>query len=151
MVSHFFRGRKNQVNAIISDFEEKRRKKAELEAAERKRQEKREEQRRLKAAAEEAERKRKAEIEELRLKTEALKEDSRGKYIDYSIYENEYVDQNFDDNVISMSCGGRAIIMLHDNGGWSCSIGIPNLSYNKLNGRQRTLPSPTYVAIGSLD
>ena len=41
--------------------------------------------------------------------------------------------------------------MLYENGGWAFTGGIPKLLHNKLNGRARSLPSPTYVAIGSDD
>jgi len=41
--------------------------------------------------------------------------------------------------------------MLYTDGGWAWSSGIPHDLHKKLWGRQRSLPSPEYVAIGSLD
>ena len=147
----FLQEQKDQVMAIINDFEEQRRLKAAAEEAERERQELREKLRRLRAEVEEAERKRKAEIEEERLRKEALKE-SRGRYLDYSLCQGDKVDEWFSQDVISMSCGGnRSTILLYESGGWAWTSGLPKFLHNKLKGRQRTLPSPTYVAIGSLD
>jgi len=50
-----------------------------------------------------------------------------------------------------ISCGGISTIMLYEQGGSAWSAGLPKLLYNKLNGRQRALPKPTYIAIGSQD
>eukprot|EP00956_Cyclotella_meneghiniana_P009617 scaffold13283_cov82-Cyclotella_meneghiniana.AAC.4 len=42
--------------------------------------------------------------------------------------------------------------MLYENGTWAlCTAGLAKLLYNKLNGRQKSLPLPTYVSIGSQD
>ena len=62
----------------------------------------------------------------------------------------DFIFQNFSDRVTALSCANGATIMLYENGGWSWTIGIPKYLHNKLNGRQRTLPIPTYVAIGSM-
>ena len=50
-----------------------------------------------------------------------------------------------------MACGGSATIFLYENGRWACTSGLSDGLYNKLNGRQRKLPSPVYVAMGSED
>eukprot|EP00984_Skeletonema_dohrnii_P014619 scaffold6158_cov85-Skeletonema_dohrnii-CCMP3373.AAC.3 len=53
--------------------------------------------------------------------------------------------------VVSMGCGGSSTIILYENGTWACTAGLTKLLYNKLNGRQKSLPSPTYVSVGSQD
>jgi hypothetical protein len=39
--------------------------------------------------------------------------------------------------------------MLYENGGCAFTANLPKLLYNKLNGRQKSLPNPAYVALGS--
>jgi hypothetical protein len=41
--------------------------------------------------------------------------------------------------------------MLYESGAWACTSNLPKLLYNKLNGRQKSLPNPLYVAVGSQD
>lgn len=57
----------------------------------------------------------------------------------------------FSENVVSIACGGQATILLYENGGWAWTSGLTKLLHNKLKGRQRSLPSPVYVAMGSQD
>ena len=77
---------------------------------------------------------------------------NRGNKIDiWTTVHADFIVQNFSDRVTALSCANNgATIMLYENGGWSWTIGIPKYLHNKLNGRQRTLPIPTYVAIGSM-
>ena len=75
---------------------------------------------------------------------------NRGNKIDIWTVHADFIFQNFTDRVTALSCANGATIMLYENGGWSWTIGIPKYLHNKLNGRQKTLPVPTYVAIGSM-
>jgi hypothetical protein len=121
----------------LDPFEEKRRQKAEAERRERLAQIARE-----KAKAEE-ERQKQARIERERV--------DRGKYLDFCLANADHVAKCFDETVTSISCGGISTIMLCEQGGSAWSAGLPMLLCNKLNGRQRSLPKSTYIAIGSQD
>ena len=137
---------KAQVQAILDHFVEKRRLKAAAEEAEKKRQEElRKEKLRLEAEEEEKQR-----IEAERLRVQNIRNE-RGKYIDYVTFQGYHVTRCFDEKVISMACGGQSTIFLYENGGWAWSAGLTKQLHNKLNGRQRHLPSPLYVSIGSFD
>ncbi len=120
---------------------ERERREAEQEETEKRKQREREE--------EEAERKR------IRLAEQHEDERrARGKCITYSLCGSDHresVDRNFDSRTTCISTDGTATIMLHEGGSWSYSSAIPKLLHNKLNGRQRTLPEPRYVAIGTED
>ena len=116
------------------------------------------EQKRL---AEAAERKAKAEADVLiddiakRWKEEAdlleYKRRSRGKYIDGRMCHADRVSEFFDQKVISMAYGGSATVLLYENGCSVCTEGLSNDLFNELDGRQRNLPLPVYVAMGSQD
>ena len=77
--------------------------------------------------------------------------DRRGRYIMSSLYEDEDVNINYDEEVTSIACGGKATIMLYENGETAWTTNLTTSLYNKLNGRQNSLPPPEYVAIGSQD
>jgi len=150
---------KQQVRAVLHHFAEERRRKAEeserqrrAEEAERARKEAEAGRRRL---VEEAERARK-EAEALAELLAAAKEtnrdgDGRGRRLLFSLFERDHVDSCFSGTVTSMACGGKATIMLYEDGGHAWTSGLPKNLYNKLNGRQRSLPSPEYVAMGNMD
>jgi len=121
-------------------------------------QEREQEQKRL---AEAAERKAKAEDDNLidhlakRWKEEAdlleYKRRRRGKYIYGPMCHADRVSEFFDQKVISMACGGSATVLLYENGSSVWTEGLSNDLLNELNGRQRNLPLPVYVAMGSQD
>ena len=128
-----------KVQEILDDFEQRReierKRKAEAEAAI------------------ERERIAKQRREEM-VKKQALissQRHSRGKRLDFRLFEGKFVSKWFDETVTSMACGGTATVMFYENGGWAGTSNIPNQLYNKLNGRQKTLPSPKYLALGSQD
>mmetsp|Transcript_14561 Transcript_14561/g.17713 ORF Transcript_14561/g.17713 Transcript_14561/m.17713 type:complete len:510 (-) Transcript_14561:61-1590(-) len=180
----FLQSQKDQVKAILDDFEGKRRRNAEAEAAEkmRKQEEERvkleaaEEERQVKIrlakiveAAEKELRKQEEERarqealqiieatvkelrkqEEERARQEALRV-SRGGSLASCLCQSNHVKKCFSKYVISMACGGNTTIMLYENGSQSWTSGLTKLLHNKLNGRQKTLPSPVYVALGSDD
>ena len=75
----------------------------------------------------------------------------RGTKCDFYLSEAQFVSDNFSPEVTCIATNGDSTIMLYENGGWAFTGGIPKLLHNKLNGRARSLPSPTYVAIGSDD
>ena len=130
------------VGDILEDFERKRREKAEAEAAEKARQE---EEKRLEMERQE---------EEKRLEMERQKEverASRGSRMIFAHENAQSIQSNFNKTVTCISCGGKATIMLYENERPSWTAGIPSLLYKKLNGRQKSLPNPDYVAIGSQD
>jgi hypothetical protein len=117
---------KSKLMEILNDFREKRRKKAEQEAAEKARC--------AKIAAEN-------KAEEKRV--------ARGTFSSFLVCESDHVYTIFDKTVTCVACGGIATIMLYENGGWAFTSNLPKLLHNKLNGRQKSLPSPSYVALGS--
>ncbi|KAL7541594.1 hypothetical protein ACHAXR_011051 [Thalassiosira sp. AJA248-18] len=80
-----------------------------------------------------------------------LKRLERGKYCMMNLNEASTVKSLFDQKVVCMACGGRATILIYEDGGWAFTPGLPKLLHNKLNGRQRSLPSPKYVSMGSQD
>jgi len=65
--------------------------------------------------------------------------------IEHSFYASEH----FNEDVVSIATTGDATIMFYKDGGLSCTAGLTDNLYNKLKGRQDTLPSPTYVAMGT--
>jgi hypothetical protein len=75
----------------------------------------------------------------------------RGLRAWFLVREQENVGKLFDSKVTCVACGGDATIMLYENGAWACSSGLPTQLWNKLNGRQKSLPTPDYVALGSQD
>ena len=77
--------------------------------------------------------------------------DRRGRYIIKWLYEGDHVNTIFGEKVTSIACGGKATIMLYENGGTAWTKDLTTSLYNKLNGRQNSLPPPEYVAIGSQD
>ena len=75
----------------------------------------------------------------------------RGNACSKTLDNNDFVHKNFDKTVVSMACGGMCTVLLYEHGTWAFSSGLPKLLHNKLNGRQKSLPSPVYVSIGSQD
>ena len=100
-----------------------------------------------------AEKKESERLEKERRKQAALEFERRrrGKYVATWIADGDFVKRNFSEGVTAISCRGNATIMLYEWGSWAWTSGIPKFLHNKLNGRQRTLPKPTYVAIGSFE
>ena len=121
---------------------EERRQRDEAARLERERQE---EQRRR--YEQEAKVRREREAFELQKKREA-----RGTHYDFYLSHGAHVQKNFCSEVTCVATNGTATIMLYEDGDWTCSntSAIPKLLYNKLNGRQKSLPSPVYVALGSM-
>jgi hypothetical protein len=76
---------------------------------------------------------------------------ARGVEYDYFLSNGEVVERNFDEGVTCVAINGAATVMLYEHGGWAYTSGLPTHLHNKLNGRQRTLPSPTCVALGTQD
>jgi hypothetical protein len=73
-----------------------------------------------------------------------------GKKFAWSGIKNSFhVSECFDEEVVSIATTGDATIMLYEDGASSWTAGLTDNLYNKLKGRQDTLPSPTYVAMGS--
>lgn len=111
--------------------------------------EREEEQERRKAE----ERRRREQEEERRQEQERqraleAKRDERGRFADYYLSDAKFVDKIFSATVKCVATNGRATICLYENGSWAWTSGMPTLLYNKLNGRSRSLPSPTYVSLG---
>jgi hypothetical protein len=78
--------------------------------------------------------------------------DSRGRYIRFRLHERDQVDKNFSAKVTCIACGGKATIMLFENGSTVWTNGLTTNLYNMLiDRRQKTLSPPEYVAIGSKD
>ena len=112
----------------LNDIKEKRRKEAEQKVAEKARL--------AKIAAQK-------KVDEVRA--------ARGTFMKGLFYEADHVSKIFDKTVTCVACGGEAMIMLYETGGWAFTSNLPKLLHNKLNGRQKSLPSPLYVALGSQD
>ena len=114
--------------------------KARAQAEEKKRQQRVLAEQRRQAQAEEEERRRALS----RMRTQ------RGRYLEFWVKKSDDVDQMFDgDTCRSIATNGDATIFLYDDGGSSWTAGMPTKLHNKLNGRSRQSPSPTYVAMGS--
>mmetsp|Transcript_11300 Transcript_11300/g.27201 ORF Transcript_11300/g.27201 Transcript_11300/m.27201 type:complete len:290 (+) Transcript_11300:405-1274(+) len=128
-----------EMQLALDAIEKGRKRKAELERLERERLEK---ERLLEARRLEKERKRLAQ---------QAKRVERGDKIEMWIENPDEVIGSFFNEVTALSCANGGTIMLYESGEWSWTDGIPTLLHNKLHGRQRTLPKPTYVAIGSQD
>jgi hypothetical protein len=79
------------------------------------------------------------------------KQELRGTRCTYSIPKkwHTHIDENFDKDTLSVALGESCIVMLHEGAGWSSVGALPKLLQNTLRGRQRSLPDPTYVSIGS--
>jgi hypothetical protein len=75
--------------------------------------------------------------------------DSRGRYIKFNLYKSDQVDENFDETVTCIACGGRATIMLLENGSTVWTNGQTTKLYIKLYLHHMLYPSPEYVAMGS--
>jgi len=52
-------------------------------------------------------------------------------------------------DIKSISLGYNSFIVLYNDGQTAWSAGIPKLLHNKLNGRQKSLPRPSVISIGS--
>jgi ribosomal protein S27E len=76
---------------------------------------------------------------------------TRGRYIKFRLHEADHVGKYFDEAVTSMACGGKATIMIFENGGKAWTTGLTAHLYNTVPGRRKSLPSLEYVAMGSQD
>ena len=81
----------------------------------------------------------------------ALRRFVRGTKSDFWLSDADSVSEMFRDDVTCVATNGTATIMLYEDGGWAFTGGLTKYLYNKLNGRQKSLPSPDYVALGSMD
>mmetsp|Transcript_36919 Transcript_36919/g.110599 ORF Transcript_36919/g.110599 Transcript_36919/m.110599 type:complete len:468 (-) Transcript_36919:97-1500(-) len=133
-----------QVQAVLDEIAKKHCLKALEEAKERKRLAKIAEQRRIREREQERARK-----EEEKQRKIGEKRCARGKHVKLWLCHSSFVDEHFDEKVTCISCGGDSTIMLFEGGGSSWTEGLTTPLYNKLNGRQKLLPGPEYVAIGS--
>mmetsp|Transcript_14380 Transcript_14380/g.41345 ORF Transcript_14380/g.41345 Transcript_14380/m.41345 type:complete len:241 (-) Transcript_14380:273-995(-) len=77
--------------------------------------------------------------------------DARGRQTLYCLYEGDHVGKCFREQVTSIACGGKATIMFFEDGDTAWTSELTTQLYNKLNGRQKSLPKPEYVALGSND
>jgi hypothetical protein len=117
---------KSKLMEILNDIKENRRKKAEQMAAEKARL---------------------AEIAAQKI-TEEIRA-TRGNFVKFLAFEADHVNKIFNKTVTCVACGGLATIMLYEYGDWAFTSNLPKLLHNKLNGRQKWLPKPLYVALGS--
>ena len=90
------------------------------------------------AAAAEAERQAKLRVQQAR--------GTRQTYWIPKIW-HDATERNFDATTTCVALGDSTIMMLHEYGGWSWNGAPTKLLHNKLQGRQRHLPGPTYVAL----
>lgn len=76
---------------------------------------------------------------------------NRGIYISFCVHEAEKVRKYFNENVISLACGGKSSIFLYENGEWAFTPGLPDGLLHTLTMRQgeSKMAPPTYVALGS--
>jgi hypothetical protein len=77
--------------------------------------------------------------------------DSRGRYIQFRLHEADHVNKKFNEQITCIACDGKSIIQLYEIGitstlGWS-----ETLRNSLKERRQKSLPPPEYVAIGSQD
>jgi hypothetical protein len=121
---------------ILDSFEAKRQEKALEEQKERERLE----ALAIQQAREAVERQKMLKLDQIRT--------ARGKYIEVSVTEAKFVSDSFDETVKCIACGGTSTIMIYESGGLTWSAGLAKNLHNKL---QKTLPNPTYVAMGSRD
>ena len=126
-----------QAEAVLAAFRARREERQRREAEERRR---REEARRAEEARQ-AEEARRTALHETRR--------SRGNRINFFLSHADDVADMFTDTTKCVSTNGSATIFLYENGSWAWTAGLPGQLYNKLKGRSRSLPSPTYVAIGT--
>mmetsp|Transcript_28820 Transcript_28820/g.92812 ORF Transcript_28820/g.92812 Transcript_28820/m.92812 type:complete len:632 (+) Transcript_28820:57-1952(+) len=152
--------------ALVSGVEERRQtslrlaRQAEAWAAKRAEEKRRleEEKRRLleigaklwrEAEEEEARRRRQAE-EEAHLEARRT---ARGRlFYCNMLSESDYIETFMaTEKVTSIATNGDATIALYENAGWAWTPRIPTQLRNKLKGRSRSRPMPTYVALGTLD
>ena len=99
---------------------------------------------------EEAERKAQAEREAEAARQLEWERSQRGTSCDFSLYNPNFVDENFDETCTCVATNGDSTIMLYESGDWAFT-NLPRQLYNKLHGRACRLPSPTFVALGSQD
>ena len=75
----------------------------------------------------------------------------RGSSFRCFLVDPDRVAKWFDETTTCIATNGDATILLYESGGWAFTANLPNGLHNKLNGRQRSLPKPTYVALGTKD
>jgi len=109
---------------------------------------KQEEQERKEQERKEQERKDQARAYDKAMKLQRIRE-KRGKFGSWETSHTKDVKSMFTTECISLGTNGASSIFLYENGNWAYTSGLPNLLYNKLKGRQRHLPSPEYVALGT--
>ena len=143
-------------SVALAEIERKERETAEL--AEKKRQE--EVRRRREAAAAEARRQAEieaAEAERRRVAAVEAEREARGNYCDYYVTDAKFVGKLWDGSTTKCVALGSignedsetAVMMIYESGESAWSSGLPKGLHNKLNGRQRSLPAPTYIAMGT--
>ena len=147
---------------VLKDHRLRREERERIEAAERKREQERQAARQRQIEQEEAARQWQIQQEEAaRLQQAAAAaaeaerqaklrvQQARGTRQTYRIPEiwHEDTDKNFDAATTCVALGNSTIMMLYEKYGWSWNGTPTKLLYNKLHGRQRHLPDPTYVAL----
>lgn len=138
---------KREVQELLKDFEEEQKKNTEKEEH---RQKSMDDLRGKAAKFDEIKRKREAEAR--RVETLEKERDERGRKIICALYyDADFVAKNFKNTVTCIACGGMATLMIYEHGGAAWTSTIPTQLDDKLNGRQRSLSPPEYVAMGSFD
>lgn len=73
----------------------------------------------------------------------------RGTHCDYFVCQPEVVESIFSEKTTCVALGDSATLMIDEDGSQFWTTGLPRQLYNKLNGRQKTLPRPRYCSMGS--
>lgn len=136
---------RKKVQGILTTLEEDRKREDKAKSKRKRKREDEKDEAEVKRLAEE----RRVEKEKERNLEQERKD--RGIYIMSNIHESKHVSKCFDKDVISIACGGRATIILYEDGRNAWTSNLTKKVHNKLNGRQATLPQATYVALGSRD
>ncbi|KAJ1476599.1 hypothetical protein T484DRAFT_1965386 [Baffinella frigidus] len=78
------------------------------------------------------------------------KRSSRGKKLAFAgLPHTDHIKGIFSEDVVCIATDGNATITIYEHAAWAWTPGLPTALHNKLTGRQKTLPRPTIVALGS--
>ena len=136
---------------VLKDHRLRREERERIEAAARKQEQERQAARQRQIEQEEAARLQQAAAAAAEAERQAKLrvQQARGTRQTYRIPEiwHEDTDKNFDAATTCVALGNNTIMMLYEKRGWSWNGDPTKLLYNKLHGRQRHLPDPTYVAL----
>ena len=136
---------------VLKDHRLRREERERIEAAARKQEQERQAARQRQIEQEEAARLQQAAAAAAEAERQAKLrvQQARGTRQTYWIPKiwHEHTERNFDAATTCVALSDSTIMMLHENGGWSWYGTLTKLLDNKLQGRQRHLPGPTYVAL----